>query len=89
MKLTSFTYTKEFGEVSERVLVELSAPTDKFFGVDVSELSEDTQTEVYGEFQKAYDEYMAKCNETMAKYDIRTNFRFFKFSRVTNRSVLA
>lgn len=84
MKIKEFTYTKPNGDVSQRTVIELIAPTEHVEGIDVSHLDMDT----YAEFlQKLRDIENSLYEQRMALYadfDLAHNYRRFLPSRMTN-----
>ena len=84
MTILSFTYTKADGKISSRVAIPLVIPSDNYFTIDVSDLDIEDQALVASEIEQADLDKQARINEIMEKYDIRTNFRSFIPSRMTD-----
>jgi len=82
--MLSFTYTKEDGKTSDRVVAVINEPTDKYFGIDISELSEAEQGEFYAKFSTIMDNKAEALGRLMYDYDVRRNFRSFSPSRMAN-----
>lgn len=84
MKTIDFTYTDAKEKVSDRTLVVISEPSEKYFGIDISELGASDSGEVIAELKEAMEYHKAELEHIMAKYDIKGSFRFFFASRMTN-----
>lgn len=86
MQLMEFTYAKSPTDISRRVFIPLSVPSNKYFGIDVSDLDVEDQALVMGEIEEIEREKQEAISKVMAKYDIRTQFRSFleeKMSDIT------
>lgn len=77
MQLMEFTYTKSPTDVSRRVFIPLSVPSNKYFGIDVSDLDVEDQAFVMSEIELIEEEKQTAIAKVMEKYDIRTQFRSF------------
>lgn len=89
MKTLKFTYTKENGQQSERVLYLTKEPGTLFSGVDLSELDINSQANFIKEMQDAkeiYDEMVAQIH---AEFDTKHRYRNFIPARMTNITPLA
>jgi hypothetical protein len=82
--MISFTYTKDDGKTSDRVLAVMNEPTDKYFGIDISELSEAEQGEFSAKFSTIMDDKAEAIWQLMNEYDVRRKFRSFIPSRMAN-----
>lgn len=78
-----FNYNKE-GTFSERVFIPLIKPTDKYFGIDITELDLEDQALFAEEVFRLQDEQKAKINELMNKYDCNHKYRYFFPEKMTN-----
>lgn len=83
MEILTFTYVKDTG-TSERVFVPISKPSNKYFGVDVSELDEESQALFAQELHQLCNEHKAKTDELMRKYDLAHSFRQFLPEKMQN-----
>lgn len=77
MNIMTFTYTKEPSKVSERVFIPLVVPADKYFGIDITELSVHDQVALSEDITNLDLERKSKIDELMAKYDARHAYRSF------------
>lgn len=77
MKTLTFKYTKRDGSVSERTLQAFTQPTDKYFGIDVSELDPETAAEFIAEMRTLEDEYKEFQAVIIAKYELYNSYRQF------------
>lgn len=77
MKLLNFTYTKDTGETSNRVLMPISTPSPNFFGVDLTDLDDEAVVAFALEYEEALNEFKKKAAEILAKHDLTHNYRNF------------
>jgi hypothetical protein len=77
MTILTFKYTKSATDVTNRVVIPLVQPTDKYFTIDVSDLDIEDQALVDAEVEKAKEDFNMRINYIMTDHDIRTNFRSF------------
>lgn len=84
VKFLSFDYTKDDGKESHRDFVCITEPTDKYFGIDVSELGIVEQAEFYDKVQRLYETLHADTLALMQEFDIKFKFRYFKPDSVRN-----
>lgn len=83
MNIMTFTYNKD-GEFSERVFIPIVNPTQKYFGIDISELEVVDQVAFDEELFRIQDEQKAKIDALMEKYDCKYRYRFFFPEKMTN-----
>lgn len=86
MSLVNFTYTKSDGNISERAFVPLHIPFEDYFGIDVTELSEEDQALFAAEIKTLQDLHNKAITSIMEEYDIKHNYRKFlkeKMSDIT------
>ncbi len=84
MKILSFTYTKDNGDVSSRDFIPLVNPTAKnYFGIDITELDYEDQVFFSKEIQDIEDRKQAEIKAIMEKYDIAHAFRTFSPSKMS------
>lgn len=85
MKTLTFTYTKKDGSVSERTLLAMVVPNDKYYaGVDVSELDPVVANEFVKEADSLHKQYLADLQALQTKFDLKHNFRQFLASGVSD-----
>ena len=84
MTTTCFTYTKTPTDITDRVVIVLSTPSNKYFGIDVSDLDMEDQALVDEEIRRATESYNDRIKEIMTKFDIRTNYRSFLLEKMSN-----
>jgi hypothetical protein len=77
MKALTFTYTKKDGSVSERTLLAMVTPTDKYAGIDVSELDPNAASEFITKAEALHLEYIRILTELQKEYDVVHNYRQF------------
>lgn len=85
MNAINFTYKKANGSTSERNLLVTQAPSDKFAGIDMSEMTDPVQM---AEFIKLatqlHDVYVMKLNEIQAAFDLKHSYRQFFEAQMSN-----
>ena len=84
MKTITFDYTKKGGETSERTLLVVGSPTDKYSGVDLSELDPTIAAEFVVKYEKLNSEYLAQVQKLQAEYDLKHSYRQFFESGMHN-----
>ena len=77
--MKGFTYTKPNGEVSERKLYVINFPSDSYFGIDLSEFSEEEQDY----YNKALTELHKGVEDEIEKLGLAHNYRRFKEDRMS------
>lgn len=76
--IITFNYTKEANDVSSRVYVPMVTPGAKnYFGIDITELSVEDQSQFAEEMRKIDAVRVAAVEKLMREYDIEHNFRSF------------
>lgn len=84
MAILTFRYTKADGTGSNRVVIPLVVPADKYLTIDVSDLDIEDQVALARDIELLNAERTKKIDELMTEYDVRTNFRSFIPSRMTD-----
>lgn len=84
MKVLTFTYTKPDGSVSDRTLMALVTPGDKFAGIDLSNIDPSMGAEFFSRYKDLYADFMAEVKELQAEFDLKHNYRQFDAARMTN-----
>jgi enolase len=84
MTTITFEYTKSDIDTSKRVFEVLSPASDKYFGVDITELDQEAQGVVMDKFHSAHIKYMQEVKEIMQGADITNNFRHFFANKMSN-----
>lgn len=82
--MLTFEYTKSPDNISSRVIKVLTYPSDKYFGVDLTELDQEDQGRVAHKLHDAYTKYMQEVKSIMAEADIVNNFRYFLANKTSN-----
>lgn len=77
MKLLTFGYTKESGDSSNRTLLVFSAPTDKYAGIDLSELDPEEAQAFVVKANTLRDKYLSDLNILQNSYDLKFRYRQF------------
>ena len=80
MKTITFMYTKKDGKSSERTLLALTEPhpaTDKYAGIDITQLTPEKGAEFVNKYEQLYEEYLEATRELQAEYDMKHNYRQF------------
>lgn len=84
MNVMTFNYHKDDNSISARVFIPISHPTDKYFGIDISELDFEDQALFSEEYFRLVDELKAKTDELMEKYDCKYKYRSFFPEKMKN-----
>lgn len=84
MKVLTFTYTKPDGSVSDRTLMALVTPGDKFAGIDLSNIDPSMGAEFFSRYKELYTDFMAEVKELQAEFDLKHNYRQFDAARMTD-----
>ena len=71
--MLEFTYTKANGDQSQRKLVPLGRPSVSYFGLDVTEIEENTITQLQGILARQKEE----LDEFLAEKELTRNYRTF------------
>jgi hypothetical protein len=80
MKTITFNYTKKDGSTSERTLLAITEPhpaTDKYAGIDITELSPEDGAKFVSKYEQLYEEYLEATRELQAQYDVKHSYRQF------------
>ena len=77
MKSLTFKYTKKDGSTSERTLLAMITPSDKYAGIDVSELSADEAAEFMARAQTMHDEFIEDLQALQEEFDLKHSYRQF------------
>ena len=77
MNVMIFNYHKDVNKVSSRVFLPMIIPTDKYFGIDITELEVEEQALISDEFFRLMDEHVSKIDMLMEKYDCKYKYRSF------------
>lgn len=86
-KVMTFQYMKSPDDITDRVFLSLGEPTNKYFGVDIGELSEEEQGLFISGVNKAFEEYTEQLNTLMQEFDIKNNYRYFIPEKMVNVKV--
>lgn len=78
MPAMTFKYNKD-GKISDRVFIPITHPSEKYFGIDITELDIEDQGTFLVAVEDIIEEQKQKIAEVMEKYDLKYKFRsFFK-----------
>lgn len=88
MKTITFEYTKKDGKTSERTLLTVSEPTDKYSGIDVSELSPEQAAEFCKLYTQLHDAFIMRAQTLQAEFDLTHNFRQFLAPQMSKITVI-
>lgn len=65
------------GDKKTKVAIPIYKPSDKYFCIDITELSPSEQGEIFAEFNAIQKEYSDKLEALMERYDIKHAYRYF------------
>lgn len=84
MKFLTFDYVDAKGKKSSRQVIQLSAPTDMYFCIDVVELEPIDMVTLQQELEAQEVVNKLARDTILAKFDVSRNYRFFKPESMTN-----
>jgi hypothetical protein len=84
MKQITFTYTDLKDKVSTRTLLAMSVPSNKYAGIDISELSNDEAKDFSDAYFFEYGVFLNEIEKLKTAYDLRHSYRRFIDERMTN-----
>lgn len=84
MKFLTFDYVDAKGKISKRQVIQLSAPQENYFCVDVAELEPVEMFDLQEELAAAEKDAKELRDEILARFDISKNYRFFNPAGMTN-----
>ena len=83
MKTLTFKYTKDDGSVSDRTLLAITTPSDRYAGIDVSSLEPNMGARFIADVMAAHDEFIEEMRALQIKYDLKHNYRQFLVSKMS------
>ncbi len=84
MQTLTFKYTKADGKTSERMLLALVTPTNKYAGIDVSELSPEHAGNFIRLAEELHAKYIQSLQRLQDEFDLTHNYRQFLESGVSD-----
>jgi len=84
MKILTFTYTKKDGSVSSRTLLAMDGPSDKYSGIDLSELDANEAQAFINSMQELNDQYLEDMRKLQVAAGLRYNYRQFLAAGMSN-----
>lgn len=84
MKTLTFKYTKADGSTSERTLLALVTPSDKYAGIDLTMLEPPDAASFVRAAAGLHEEYLENMRELQAQFDLKHNYRQFLASGVSD-----
>jgi hypothetical protein len=77
MKTITFNYRKKDNSVSERTLLVLVSPGDKYAGIDLSELDPLVGAEFVLKYEALHAAFMQEAAKLQAEYDLKFAYKQF------------
>lgn len=84
MKTLIFTYIKKDKSVSERVLLTMGNPSNKYSGIDLTELDPVIANEFTDKAIKLHTNYLKSLQDLQVEYDLKHSYRQFLEDGVSN-----
>lgn len=84
MKNLQFTYTKDGGQVSQRDFIELGAPSNSSYGIDISEISAEEKEDFMSDLAELKAKQKKEMEELLENYDLTHNHKRFKADNMSN-----
>lgn len=91
MKTIAFKYTKKDQSTSNRVLLVMVEPkpaVDKYAGIDLSELDDDSQAEFAGRANEVHQRYIDDLKDLQSEFDVSDRYRQFFANQTSELQVL-
>jgi hypothetical protein len=77
MGIMTFKYVKAPDDTSDRVFVPISHPSEKYFGIDITELDTEDQALFTNALEDIIDEQKESIEQLMTQYDVKHKYRHF------------
>ena len=87
MKQITFTYTDAKQKVTDRKVLMIDAPTDKYTGYDVGDITDMAVQEFAKKYDAAFDKFLAEARKLEAEYDLQHSFRQFVTTRMQDTEI--
>lgn len=85
MTILSFEYQKKDSETyKEKVFIPIHMPSDKYFGIDITELDFEDQGVISAKLEALQIKYRADIEELMSEYDLKHCYRYFFPEKMRN-----
>lgn len=84
MKTITFVYRKADNSLSERTILALVTPGDKYAGIDLSTLSPENGAEFVNRYESLHADFLAEVKELQAEFDLKHNYRQFNASGMSD-----
>ncbi len=84
MKTLTFKYTKADGKTSERVLLATVFPSDKYAGIDVTQIEPSKAAEFIAQYQQMHDDFLDKVVALQKDYELQYSYRQFFENKMTD-----
>lgn len=84
MKTLTFTYTKKDGSVSTRTLLAMVTPSDKYAGIDVSDMDAVEAADFIAATNSLHSRYLEAMQTLQSQFDLKHNYRQFLAGGMTN-----
>ena len=84
MKFAKFIYTDVKNKVSNREVLLISEPSNKYNAIDLGELCEEDQAQFCGEMLLLHEDYIKKVEKLKESFDLKYKFRQFLADKVSN-----
>jgi hypothetical protein len=84
MKTLTFTYTKKDSSVSSRTLLVQSSPSDKYTGIDISDMDPNDAQDFISDMEFEYGQYLDMVKARLEAHDLTHNYRQFLASGMSN-----
>ena len=84
MKTITFMYRKADNSTSERTLLALVTPGDKFAGIDISSLAPEVAADFVRRYESLHNDFLAEVKELQEEFDVKHNYRQFNASGMSD-----
>ena len=77
MTIMAFKYQKDEDKLVDKVFVPITVPSEKYFGIDVTELDIDDQVSFEEEMNLIFLDQKDKIADLMNRFDLKHKYRYF------------
>ena len=87
MKQITFTYIDAKQKATDRKVLMIDGPTDKYTGYDVGDLTDTAIQEFAKKYDAAFDRFLWEARKLEAEYDLQHSFRQFVTDRMQGTEI--
>lgn len=85
MPIISFDYLKKGAEATQpKVMIPITVPSNKYFGIDITELDPEDQGEISAKLESMQAKFKEEVENLMIDYDLKHCYRYFFEEKMSN-----